>query len=63
MISIDAYPMNKQGEQVSDGYSIAKVILSTHNDIIVVWTSMEGRSHPEVLKLIENAQFEIQNYK
>ena len=59
IISIDAYPMMDDGEQVSDGYSIAHVILSVHNDIIVVWSGAEGRENPEVLKLIDKAKDEL----
>lgn len=59
IISIDAYPMKNGGEQVRDGYSIAHVILSSHNDIIVVWSGAEGRENPEVLKLIDKAKDEL----
>ena len=59
---IDAYPMNTDGEQVADGYVVAQVILSTHNDVIVVWNGAKGRLNPEVLGLIEKAKIEIQEY-
>ena len=59
---IDAYPMNTDGEQVADGYVIAQVILSKHNDVIVAWNGSEGRLNPEVLNLIEKAKIEIQEY-
>ena len=59
IISIDAYPMRNDGEQVADGYSIAHVILSSHNDIIVVWSGMEGREDQEVLKLVDKAKNEL----
>ena len=59
---IDAYPMSRDGEQVADGYVVARVILSTHNDTIVVWSTGEGRLNPEVLKLVEQAKIEIQEY-
>lgn len=60
---IDAYPMNTDGEQVADGYVVAQVILSKHNDVIVVWNGAEGRLNPEVLSLIEKAKIEIQEYQ
>lgn len=59
---IDAYPMSSDGEQVADGYVIAQVILSNHNDVIVAWNGSEGRLNPDVLKLIEQAKIEIQEY-
>ena len=59
---IDAYPMSSDGEQIADGYVVAQVILSTHNDVIVVWNGAEGRLNPEVLSLIERAKIEIQEY-
>lgn len=59
IISIDAYPMRNDGEQVADGYSIAHVILSAHNDVIVVWNGAEGRLNPDVLSLVEKAKIEI----
>ena len=59
IISIDAYPMRNDGEQVADGYSIAHVILSTRNDVIVVWNGAEGRLNPDVLSLVEKAKIEI----
>ena len=60
---IDAYPMNMDGEQIADGYVVAQVILSTHNDVIVVWNDAEGRLNPEVLSLIEKAKIEIEEYR
>lgn len=60
---IDAYPMNENGEQLSDGYVVAQVILSTHNDVIVAWHGSEGRANPEVLMLVEKAKIEIQEYQ
>lgn len=59
---IDAFPMSRYGEQVADGYTVAKVILSTHNDVIVIWTTGEGRLNPNVIKLVEQAKIEIQEY-
>lgn len=59
---IDAYPMNADGEQVADGYMVAQVILSKHNDVIVAWNGAEGRLNPNVLNLIEKAKIEIQEY-
>lgn len=59
IISIDAYPMRNDGEQVADGYSIAHVVLSLHNDVIVAWCGAEGRANPEVLSLVEKAKIEI----
>ena len=59
---IDAYPMGPDGEQIADGYVVAQVILSTHNDLIVAWNGAEGRANPEVLKLVEKAKIEIQEY-
>ena len=59
IISIDAHTLTSLGEPVDDGYSIAHVILSTHDDIIVVWSGMEGRENPEVLNLIEKAKDEL----
>ena len=60
---IDAYPMNADGEQVADGYVVAQVILSKHNDVIVAWNGAEGRLNPDVLKLVEQAKIEIQNHR
>ena len=59
---IDAYPMNTDGEQIADGYVVAQVILSKHNDVIVVWNGVEGRLNPEVRNLVEKAKIEIQEY-
>ena len=59
IISIDAHTLTSLGEPVDDGYSIAHVILSSHNDIIVVWGGAEGRENPEVLKLIDKAKDEL----
>ena len=59
---IDAYPMNTDGEQIADGYVIAQVILSKHNDVIVIWNGSEGKLNPDVLNLIEKAKIEIQEY-
>lgn len=60
---IDAYPMNTDGEQVADGYVVAQVILSKHDDVIVVWNGAEGRANPDVLKLLEKAKIEILEYQ
>lgn len=62
IIFIDAYPMNTDGEQVAEGYVVAQVLLSKHNDVIVVWNGAEGRLNPDVLNLIEKAKIEIQEY-
>ena len=59
---IDAYPMNDYGEQVAEGYVIAQVVLSKHNDVIVIWNGSEGRLNPDVLNLVEKAKIEIQEY-
>lgn len=63
IICIDGYPMNAYGEQVTEGYVVAQVILSKHNDIIIVWNGMEGKLNPDVLSLIEKAKIEIQEYQ
>lgn len=60
---IDAYPVNADGEQVADGYVVARVILSIHNDMIVIWSSCEGRLNPKVLNLVENAKQELEKLK
>lgn len=59
---IDAYPMNTDGEQIAEGYVVAHVILSKHNDVIVVFNGAEGRVNPEVKTLVEKAKLEIQEY-
>lgn len=62
IIFIDSYPVNAEGEQVAEGYVVAQVILSTHNDKIVAWSSSAERLNPKVLELIEKAKIEIEEY-
>ena len=60
---IDACPMLDCGVQAAEGYVIAKIVLSKHNDVIVIWNEAEGRFDPNVLSLIEKAKIEIQEYR
>ena len=62
IIFIDAYPTNSEGEQIAEGYVVAQVILSTHNDKIVAWSSSAEQLNPKVLELIEKAKKEIEEY-
>ena len=48
--------------QIAEGYVVAQVILSTHNDKIVAWSSSAEQLNPKVLELIEKAKKEIEEY-
>lgn len=56
---IDAFPVNKNGEQIADGYVVARVFLSKNNDLIVAWSRDEGRLDSTVLSLIEEAKEDL----
>ncbi len=56
---IDAFPVNKNGEQIAEGYVVARVFLSKNNDVIVAWSGSEGRLDSTVLSLIEEAKEDL----
>ena len=60
---IDAYPMIDCGLQASDGYVVAQIILSKHNDVIVIFNGAEGKFNHDVINLIEKAKIEIREYR
>lgn len=63
IVDIIAWPISTDEEQAVLGYTIAQVILSKHNDVILLWEDYVHKFNPVVLELVEKAKIEIQEYQ